>query len=161
MVLFQSLKTILIYKDTYTVDEIALMTKDASVKMIVNPILPSPAKDEELAPAVTVFISKPDKEMALVGFMTVRVKRQNSASIDALAEAMETARAMGGSAIHVTAEGVKREMKAFGWGAGLSYTRANITASETGGGVAAGGFGISGGTAGYVDMPWLQIFVLK
>jgi hypothetical protein len=68
---------------------------------------------------------------------------------------------LGANVIHITAEGVDRELKAFGWGVGLSYTRASISDSEQSGGVAAGGTGISGGSAGYVDMPWFQVFALK
>jgi len=48
------------------------------------------------------------------------------------------------------AEGAQRKVEAFGWGIGASYVKAGETSMGT------GGTGISGGTVGPEDRPWLQ-----
>jgi len=165
---FQSIKTGLIYKDVFTTDELVKMSKDATIngkfgsKVIVTPLVDE-VKDADKAESMKVLLQKPgeDLKVTVVGYITVRATSKNTVSMEVLAEAALAARDLGANVIHVTAEGVNRELKSFGWGIGLSYTRASISDTEQGGGVAAGGTGISGGSAGYVDMPWFQVFALK
>ena len=165
---FQSIKTGLIYKDCFTVKELEKMSKDNTIngkfgsKVIVTPLVDEVA-DKDKAEFVKVMLKKPGKdlEVTVLGYITVKATSKNTVSMEVLAEAALAARDLGADVIHVTAEGVSRELKSFGWGIGLSYTRASISDSEQGGAVAAGGTGISGGSAGYVDMPWFQVFALK
>jgi hypothetical protein len=160
---FQSCKTALIYKDTFTASELTLLAKDPfGSKVIVTPLVKEVA-DKDKAEFMKMMLSKPgeDLKVEIVGYITVKATGKNTVSMEVLAEAALAARDLGANVIHITAEGVDRELKAFGWGVGLSYTRASISDSEQSGGVAAGGTGISGGSAGYVDMPWFQVFALK
>ena len=165
---FQSIKTGLIYKDVFTTDELVKMSKDATIngkfgsKVIVTPLVDE-VKEADKSEFMKVLLRKPgeDLEVTVVGYITVRATSKNTVSMEVLAEAALAARDLGADVIHVTAEGVNRKLTSFGWGIGLSYTRASISDTEQGGGVAAGGTGISGGSAAYVDMPWFQIFALK
>ena len=165
---FQSIKTGLIYKDVFTVDELEKMSKDNTIngslgsKVIVTPLVDEVA-DEDKAEFMKVVLKKPgeDLEVTLLGYITVRATSKDTVSMEVLAEAALAARDLGADVIHVTAEGANRQLKAFGWGIGLSYTRASISDSETSGGISGGGTGISGGSSGYVDLPWFQIFALK
>ena len=157
---FQSMKTVLIYKNTFTVNELTIMAKGCDVDVMPNPLISKPAKDATLASDVKIFLSKP-ATATLVGFITVKSGDDDDVSVDVMAKAALEAQKMGGNAIHITAEGVKRQLKSFGWGIGLSNSTATMSSSEQTGTITSGGFGISGGHAGYVDFPWLQIFVLQ
>jgi len=160
---FQSAKTALIYKDVFTEEELKNLAKDPwGSKVIVTPLVKE-VDDKDKAEFMKMMLRKPgdDLKVEIVGYITVKATGKNTVSMEVLAEAALAARELGANVIHITAEGVDRELKAFGWGVGLSYTRASISDSEQGGGVAAGGTGISGGSAGYVDMPWFQVFALK
>jgi len=160
---FQSSKTALIYKDVFTEEELKNLAKDPwGSKVIVTPLVKE-VDDKDKAEFMKMMLRKPgeDLKVEIVGYITVKATGKNTVSMEVLAEAALAARELGANVIHITAEGVDRELKAFGWGVGLSYTRASISDSEQGGGVAAGGTGISGGSAGYVDMPWFQVFALK
>ena len=157
---FQSMKTALIYKDTFGPEELERMAKGCDVELTPNPLIEPPDK-ENLAASVKVFLSKPATEVELVGYITVKTDDSDDVSMDALAAACLEARKMGGNAVHITAEGVKRLLESFGWGIGLAHTTATMAANEQTGTVNSGGFGVSGGHAGYVDYPWLQLFVLK
>jgi hypothetical protein len=157
---FQSMKTAIIYKDVFGPEELERMAKGCDVEITSNPLIEAPDK-ENLAAQVKVFLSKPAVGAELVGYITVKTDDSDDVSMDALAAACLEARKMGGNAVHITAEGVKRLLESFGWGIGLAHTTATMSASEQTGTVNSGGFGISGGHAGYVDYPWLQLFVLK
>jgi hypothetical protein len=157
---FQSMKTALIYKKEFTVPELDLMAKGCDVDVMANPLIPKPA-EEDLAASIKVFLSKPAANVTLVGYVTVNTDDNDDVSVDALAKAAIVAQKMGGNAIHITAEGVKRKLESFGWGIGLANSTATMSASERTGTITSGGFGISGGKAGYNDYPWLQIFVLN
>ena len=165
---FQSVKIGLMYKDLFTVKELKKMSKDNTIngslgsKVIVTPLVDK-VDDKDKAESMKVLLKKPGKdlEVELLGYITVKATSKGTVSMEILAEAALAARELGADVIHVTAEGVDRELRAFGWGVGLSYTRASISDSESSGGVASGGTGISGGSAGYADLPWFQIFALK
>ena len=156
---FQSMKTVIIYKNAFTTEELTLMAKGCDVDVMPSPLIPKPAK-ENLATDITVYLSKP-ANATLVGYVTVKTDGSDDVSVDALAKAALAAREMGGNAIHITAEGVKRQLESFGWGIGLSTSVATMSSNEQTGTISSGGFGVSGGHAGYVDYPWLQIFVLN
>jgi hypothetical protein len=165
---FQSIKVGLMYKDVFTVDELKKMSKDNTIngslgsKVIVTPLVDKVA-DKDKAEFIKVLLKKPGEtlEVTLLGYITVKATSKGTVSMEILAEAALAARDLGADVIHVTAEGVDRELRAFSWGIGLSYSRASISDSESSGGIASGGTGISGGSAGYTDLPWFQIFVLK
>ena len=160
---FQSSKTALIYKDVFTEKELKLLAKDPwGSKIIVTPLVDE-VDDKDKAEFMKMMLRKPgdDLNVEIVGYITVKATGKNTVSMEVLAEAALAARELGANVIHITAEGVDRELRSFGWGVGLSYTRASISDTEQGGAVAAGGTGISGGSAGYVDMPWFQVFALK
>lgn len=56
----------------------------------------------------------------------------------------------GANVIVFKAEGAHRKVEAFGWGIGFAYAKATDSSLAT------GGTGISGGSAGPEDRPWLQ-----
>ena len=159
---FQSVRTILTYQNTFNVEALEAMAKDNDAKLIINPVLPAPG-GIDISNDIKILIAKPESGTTpiLVGYITIRSDAKNDVSVGVMAKAALEARKMGGNAIHITAEGVNRKLKSFGWGIGFANTTATISSSEHTGTVSSGGFGISGGEAGYVDYPWLQIFVLK
>jgi len=160
---FQGLTTLTAYKNLFTVEELELMAKGAlGSKVIVTPLVKE-AKEDDRAEIMAIALTKPvtKAKVTLVGYITVKATSNGTVSAEVMAEAMLAARALGADTVHATAEGVERVMQAFGWGVGFSYTKATMNGSETAGGVAAGGTGISGGTAGYKDRPWIQLFALR
>ncbi len=158
---FQSLQTLLTYKNLFTTDELMMMAKGTfGSKVIVTPLVKK-VGDNDKAEIMKLSLMRPEAtKTTLVGYITVKATSDGTVSPEIMAEAMLAARDLGADTVHVTSEGVERVLKAFGWGIGFSYTKATMNSSETAGGVAAGGTGISGGTAGYKDRPWLQLFAL-
>lgn len=157
---FQSVKVILDYKDTFSVDELKIMVPHQyGIKVMTNALVTA-VDEEEQANNLTVFIGKPSHRAKAVAFITVRATSERT-SAELLAKAMLEARKYGAEAIQVTAEGVERQIEAFGWGIGFAYTSASINVAEDRGGVGTGGTGISGGHAGYKDKPWLRVVAIK
>jgi len=159
---FQSVKTILAYKDTFLTEELVNMAKGCDVEVLDSPLYDAPKK-EDLYDSVKMFIAKPvtTKNVKLVGYLTVKADARDDVSVDVMAKAGLAGRVMGGNAIHITAEGTERSLKSFAWGIGFAGSVATVSDSEQTGTLNTGGFGVSGGTAGYVDFPWLQVFVLE
>jgi hypothetical protein len=163
--MFQDVESMIAYKNVFTVAELEKMSKDGvgmgflGTKVIVTPLVDR-ADDSAKSEIMVVLMEKPDKA-TLKGYITVKATNDGKVSAEVMAEAMLAARELGANAIQVSAQGVERVMKAFGWGVGLAYTRATISADEAAGGVASGGTGIAGGEAGYKDRPWIQIFAIE
>lgn len=157
---YQSVPSMITYKDTFTVDEMEKMAKGLwGSKPIVTPLVDKVAK-EDLADTIKVSVEK-QEGARLLGYITVKATSEGTVSPEILAEAMLAARELGANTVHVSADGVERVLKALGWGIGFSHTSANLDADETQGGLSAGGMGISGGKAGYHDNPWIQLFALE
>ena len=160
---FQGLNALIAYKHLFSTEELILMAKSAmGSKVIVTPLVKEVAEDDR-AEIMSISLSRPNTKakVTLVGYITVKATSNGTVSAEVMAEAMLAARKLGADTVHATSEGVERVMQAFGWGVGFSYTKATMNGSETAGGVAAGGTGISGGTAGYKDRPWIQLFALR
>jgi len=158
---FEDAKTILKYKKSFGTDELKKMAKSGfGSKVIVTPLVDKVAKDKR-ADVISIYITDPTPKPELLGYVTAKATGNNVVSMDILAEAALAARELGGNAIQVSGEGVERSLQSFGWGIGLAYTGAHINNDETSSSVAAGGTGIAGGSAGYHDRPWVQIFILN
>ncbi len=158
---FQSLKTLLTYKTTFNTDELRLMAKgNFGSKVIVTPLVKAVADDAKADSMNLSLKAASGATVIMVGYITVKATSNGTVSPEIMAEAMLAARDLGANTVHVTSEGVERVLQAFGWGIGFSYTKATMNGSETASGVASGGTGISGGTAGYKDRPWLQLFAV-
>ena len=160
---YQPARIVVLYQNRFTKDNVANMLKKAGkTKVITTSLYGEP---DFVYDYVDVYVmdkvleSKVDGK--LLGYITVQAKNDGTVSAHDMAAAMEEVMKMGGNAMQVTGEGVARTLKAFGWGIGVSYTRASLSANETVGGVSAGGMGISGGEAGYKDKPWVQVTVLQ
>jgi len=157
---FQSVKVILDYKDTFSVDELKMMAKhEFGIKVLANPLVAA-VPEEKQSKNMAVFLGKPSRKVQAVAFITVRATSERT-SAELLAKAMLEARKYGAEAIQVTAEGVERQIESFGWGIGLAYSYASINANEDRGGIGTGGTGVSGGHAGYKDKPWLRVVAVK
>ena len=85
-----------------------------------------------------------------VAFVNGAAKNGKTNSVQLMSAMALKALKGGANVIVLKAEGAHRKVEAFGWGIGASVTRA----SEDG--LATGGTGISGGSAGPEDRPWLQ-----
>lgn len=60
----------------------------------------------------------------------------------------------------ITGQGCTKELHTSGWGVGGHHTAATISNSQKSSNVSAGGTGYSGGKAGNVEFPWLQLVIL-
>jgi hypothetical protein len=109
---------------------------------------------------ITIIFAKPAGKVKMVGNITAYATSKIATTAECLAEAALAAMNIGADTLFVTAEGFSKELSSFGWGIGLAWTRATISEDQRSGGVGSGGFGISGGSAGYKDKPWLQTFAL-
>ena len=162
---FQSIQTILTYGITFTKSELERMAKGSgvfkSVKVKAKALIDveGPNTDD---PVLTIYLRKPTEgKIMQIGFITANAENVDNNSVEVLGKAGLAALKMNANALHVTAEGAHRILKAFGWGFGSNTTHASMNGTEQDyGNVTSGGFGLSGGTAGYKDMPWLQMFAL-
>jgi len=100
------------------------------------------------------------KNVGFKGFITARSENRRTTMTETMAKAAHVAVKNGCNVIHFTAQGAVRDTQSFGWGIGFNTTQAQIYDGQDKSNVSAGGFGISGGTAGTRDKPWLQGFGL-
>ena len=176
---FQSVKTLLMYKSVFSIEELKDMAKgDGVVKSprilvtVVNasydpdnqPVatfMGDPIPTDEVTEYMVIYITKPKVDVDLVGYVTCATKSKVGLSVQILAKAALAAHEMGADMIHVSAEGAERKLTTNGWGIGFNHTHATINGGgEDSGNVASGGLGVSGGSAGYRDLPWVQVFAL-
>jgi len=161
---YQSAEDMTTYQDTFTLDQMTRMAKETGLDsfgsdVVVTPLVANVAKDDRAGQIKVALIRV--EGATLKGYITARATSSGTVSPELLGEVMLAARALGADAIHVSAQGAEIVLKSFGWGIGLAVTRATISSGETTGGVASGGTGISGGTAGYQDRPWIQLNAIK
>lgn len=163
---FQSLKTITIYKDTFTVAELEEMKKnnsswlglDKHVKINVNIF----AKAEgDATDKIQLFINKPAGDVQLLGYVTAFGDDEDAVSIDVMEELALACVAANGNAIHATGEGIDKFLLSSGWGIALGGNMASLSDSEKTGMAGFMGIGYSTGQAQYVGKPWIQAFILK
>ncbi len=112
---------------------------------------------------IKIIIQKAKVENAkLVGYVTARSDDRRTTMTEVMAKAALEALQNGCNVIHFTAQGAVRDAESFGWGIGFNTTAATINSNDGGdfSTVSSGGFGISKGTAGMRDKPWLQGFGL-
>ena len=172
---FQSVKTLLMYKSVFSIVELENMAKGKGrvkptriLPTLVNGNYIPVETDEEvdgdiITPTeyMVIYITKPTIDVELIGYVTVATRSKVGLSVQALAESALAAHKMGANIIHVSAEGAERKLTTNGWGIGFNQTHSTINGGgENSGNVSSGGFGISGGSAGYRDLPWVQVFCL-
>jgi hypothetical protein len=119
-------------------------------------------KDIEKRTHMVIYLTKPKINVDLVGYITVASKSKVGLSVKTMAQAALAAYEMGANIVHITAEGAERKLTTSGWGIGFNQTHATMYGGGEGSsGVSSGGTGYSTGTAGYRDLPWIQVFALK
>ena len=161
---FQKAGVMLLFKKVWTRAELEAMA-GGRVKMNSKSLVPLKEKKDRLPEdTIEIIIQRPKYPVQQVGLIYVSSKNVDSTSMECLSDAALAALDMGAKTLFLTAEGYSRVIKAFGWGIGFSYSQAWIqkaSNNQNAGGVGTGGFGISGGEAGYRSKPWIQMFALK
>jgi len=141
----QPVKAIIYFKDTFTRAELCKML-DQKMKDGAN------ADD-----TITIVVVPPAKDQVLQkGLITMEATNTDTGSKVVLFKAALSALNFGGNIFFVTAEGAGTQLHSFGWGVGLAYTYSRISSGENAGSTGSGGMGVSGGTAGYGSLPWVQ-----
>jgi len=158
--LFMKLKEMLQFQDNFTAEEIEIMTKDGDVDVLPTMKCEKVDKENQSA-SIDVLSTKPDRKMKLKGWVLVRADDVDTPSPKVMAHAAAFAKEYGADAIVLNAEGIELILKSFGWGVGFNTTIATIASGEMSGSVSSGGFGVSGGKAGYKGLPWIQFFVVS
>ena len=107
----------------------------------------------------TQLVWKENRKVIAMGGMQAGDKAINS--VELFMTLAVKAKQLGATAVVIMGEGVKINLKSFGWGVGFSYNMAKVDSDPSGtGSVGAGGTGFSGGTAGYTKMPYLTFSFL-
>jgi hypothetical protein len=152
----QPAKVMTLFQKDFTRSEIEAYLKGTSVDHNRSGV------GYEKTDKITVIFSPPDPSTVVqTALITTSAKNKDTESKDVLYSAILTGLDSGADLLLITAEGAGTILKSFGWGIGISYTRASINADETTGGVGAGGLGIAGAEAGYKSLPWIQAIGLK
>jgi hypothetical protein len=144
------------YKNVFTRIEIEEYLKTAGSTV---PARKDGQKDNDTITVLTKPV--PRDQVTQKALITMKAKDTDTGSKVVLLRAALSAMNYGGDILLVTAEGASTELHSFGWGIGLAYTHSRISAGENEGGTGSGGFGISGGTAGYGSLTWVQGIALK
>jgi len=157
----QPADTMLMFKDTFTRAEVESYLKGTRVDHNREGE-DIDAKYKTANQTIKVIMTPPARGTVIqTALITTSAETKDTESKDVLYTALMTGLDSGADLLLITAEGASTVMKSFGWGIGMSYTRATLSADETTGGVSAGGLGISGGKAGYKSLPWIQAIGLK
>jgi len=119
------------------------------------------AQTSEKPAAVKALLKKQVKgTYKRVATITVKATNLNVTSERLLAAAAFEAASYGASEIHIIDSGKHRVMSGSGWGIGLYYYAASLSAAETSGGMGGGGTGYSQGESGYQDKPWVKVIAV-
>lgn len=160
----QPADTMLMFKDTFTRAEVESYLKGTSVDRSTNGEEESIftwGKKGDPKQIIKVILTPPAKGTVIqTALITTKAKNGDTESKDVLYTALLRGLDTNSDLLLITAQGAGTIMKSFGWGIGASYTRATLSTDEATGGVSAGGLGISGGSAGYKSLPWIQSIVL-
>ena len=161
----QSIDTMTMYKDTFTRAEVESALKIVHVDRNTNGEEDSTftwGKKKDPNQTIKVVLTPPAKGTVIqTALITTQAKNGKTESKDVLYTAILRGLDTDSDLLLITAEGAGTIMKSFGWGIGMSYTRATLSNDEQAAGVSAGGLGISGGNAGYKSLPWIQAIGLK
>jgi len=153
----RGVKSIIMYKDTFTRADVAGLLKGVSVDE--NRLVPQVKdKDKKDTDSVKVVLVPPAKEDVLrqCAIINAQATKESASSVNALAAAIISALDAGADTLLITAEGAGCKLTSNGWGIGLAWTTAVINTAENTGNTGSGGMGITGGTAGYKSLPWIQ-----
>lgn len=179
---FQSVNTLLMYKSVFSITELKTMasgkgkatriistivndrykiTEEQKIKHIKDRGIITNIENSDDYTYIVIYLKKPKISVDLIGYVTAASKSKNGVSIKTVAQAALAAHKMGANIIHISAEGAERKLTTNGWGIGLNQTHSTINGGgENTGNVSSGGTGYSAGTAGYRDLPWVQVFCL-
>ena len=166
---FQRVEELIMYSCWYTEGALESMLKgvedaEAEFKVANEDVADAALASEDGETRwIKIVISKEkysSSNFAFKGFLTARSEDRRTTMTEVMAKAALVAVKNGCNVIHFTAQGAVRDAQSFGWGIGFNTTQAQIYDGQDKSNVSAGGFGISGGTAGTRDKPWLQGFGL-
>ncbi len=154
---FISVKDIIQFGEVYSVGALENMARWGKTRVTYAAVNPEKAvstrhKDDTkimliFRPEVIQVVKKTGTHVAFVNGSATNGKTN---SIQLMAKMALKALKNGANVIAFQAEGAHRKVEASGWGIGLSY----VSASKDN--MGSGGTGISGGSAGPEDRPWLQ-----
>lgn len=158
----RSVKSIIMYKDTFTRADVEGLLKgvDVDESRHVPEVKDEDKKDTD---TVKVVLLPPDKSLVerQCGIIDAKATKESASSVNALAAAINSALEVGADTLFITAEGAGCKLKSNGWGVGLAWTTSVINTAENTGSTGSGGMGITGGSAGYHSLPWVQGIALK
>jgi len=162
---FFPLKTLLSFKDCWTIDEAKNMVseKRGGKDVEIRPIMVK-AKDAPEVLAVRCILQTPTVDYKVVGFGAIAAKDDGSITPDVFARAIIEAEKLGANVVQFLAEGKNVKLLATGWGVnlngGVSVIRGDNDTNGAGGGGGFAGTGYSSYESGYSNMPWLQMAFL-
>ena len=156
----RSVKTIIMYKNVFTRADVKGLLK--GVNSDSDRTVPE-IDDRKDTDTVTVVLVPVDKKLVerQCAVITSKSITDKVSSVNVLAGAIIEALDSGADLLVITGEGAGSDLQSFGWGIGLAYSHATIAVDERSSGIGSGGFGISGGRAGYGYYPWVQGIALK
>jgi len=154
---FISIQNIVQFGEIYSIGALKNMAKGGHTRLTyaeVNSTKAKSTRDKDDIEIMIVFKSEAIEAIKKTGthiaFVNGSATNGKTNSVQLMAKMALKALKNGANVIAFQAEGAHRKVESFGWGLGFSY----VTAGEDHMGT--GGTGISGGSAGPEDWPWLQ-----
>lgn len=158
------LETFLAYGNTFDIATLNAMTDQGGLDFFgwgIKVTTVAECPKAEAPAAVKALLKKQVKGVyKRVATITVKATDLNTTTEKLLAAAALEAASYGAPEIHVIDSGKMRVMAGSGWGIGLYYYAANLSAAETSGGMGGGGTGYSQGESGYQDKPWVKVIAV-
>lgn len=161
---FIPLKSLMTIQNTFSVEEAQNMLADAEgdIELKLRRMV---RVADDAAPTASITVTTIDNLPAgtrkTLAMGTVAADGVDAISVDLMSTMVVEASKLQGTYIVFMGEGVNRIIKSFGWGFGLSSSYANMSDDGDDGMLVTGGLGISGGTAGYKHLPWLQYAIVS
>lgn len=140
------------------IERILLYTNEFKVKEMEK-VLGLVVTDTEAT--VKVYINGEKVKDAILRGYIGEIAQKNETSIDVLFRLCLAARRLGANAVHVTGQGVERELSSKGGGIGFAGTKASLTANEDGGSAAGFGTGYAWGKSKRIDTPWINAIAIS
>jgi hypothetical protein len=157
----QPAKVMTMFKDTFTRGEVEKYLEIVNIDHARRGEV-SDDVDKSNDQTIKVVFDPPAKNTVVqTALITMKSTSKHTNSKDVLYAVLLSGLDSGADIVFITAEGASTYVQSFGWGIGMSYTRATISTDERGAQTGGGGMGISASKAGYQSLPWIRAIGLK
>lgn len=154
--------SIIQFQDTFSYQDLITLEGDGDVDLLINSIKNKVVPSQRQTHITIMFpvrgVSVP--RGVFIGHISGEADDDNTTTVSCLAKAAQEAMDRGANVLYITNQGALRILKAFGWGVGVSFTKARLDSDMQSGNTGSVGMGMSGGHSQYEEEPFIQTVAL-